>query len=128
MIQVVLVPQRFGLHWLLASNYLQHTHADGYSRIDFARNLKGLIKPQLFNVGLHTVHHLHGREHWSELPDLHLGYRMRIHARLRARHYTLHVGKHCMSENLISQPPVASIRQPLFADGRYGFRFHSRCG
>ena len=25
----VIVPQLHGLHWLLATNYLQHAHADG---------------------------------------------------------------------------------------------------
>ncbi len=82
---VVLLPQLFGLHWLLASNYLQHAHADGRSRINFARNFEGLINPLLFNAGLHTAHHLHGRSHWSELPELHERYRKEIDPRLNER-------------------------------------------
>jgi len=92
-ILIVLIPQLFGLHWLLASNYLQHAHADGHSRINFARNFEGLINPLLFNVGLHTAHHLHGRAHWSELPELHRRYRPRIHARLRGESFTWYILK-----------------------------------
>ncbi len=83
---LVLVPQLHGLHWLLATNYLQHAHADGsaYS-FNFARNFEGLLNPLLFNIGLHTAHHLHPRAHWSELPALHRRYRSRIDPRLNEK-------------------------------------------
>lgn len=79
---LVIVPQLFGLHWLLAANYLQHAHADERSRFGYARNFEGLLNPLLFNIGLHTAHHEHGRAHWSCLPALHRRYRARIEPRL----------------------------------------------
>ena len=65
---LVIVPQLHGLHWLLATNYLQHAHADGRpltrgQRLDsatplnYARNFEGWVNPLLFNIGLHTAHH-----------------------------------------------------------------------
>ena len=79
---LIWIPQLHGLHWLLATNYLQHAHADGHSRMDFARNFEGWLNPLLFNIGLHTAHHLHARTHWSRLPALHARYRGQIHPRL----------------------------------------------
>ncbi len=67
---LVIVPQLFGLHWLLGANYLQHAHADGNSPLDFARNFGGGVNLLCFNVGLHTAHHLQPRLHWSQLPTL----------------------------------------------------------
>jgi len=78
----VLLPQLHGLHWLLATNYLQHAHADGHSRINFARNFEGAVNRCYFNIGLHTAHHLNPRTHWSELPRLHRTLRPLIDARL----------------------------------------------
>ncbi|MCX5662367.1 MAG: fatty acid desaturase [Planctomycetota bacterium] len=80
----VLLPQLHGLHWLLATNYLQHAHADGRSSINCARNFEGWVNPLMFNIGLHTAHHLHGNAHWTELPALHARYRPRVDARLHA--------------------------------------------
>ena len=78
---LVIVPQLHGLHWLLATNYLQHAHADGRkkgapgdapgSRLNYARNFEGLVNPLLFNIGLHTAHHENPHAHWSELAHLH---------------------------------------------------------
>ena len=80
----VIVPQLHGLHWLLATNYLQHAHADGRKpsreealrdtprrRLNYARNFEGLVNPLLFNIGLHTAHHENPHAHWSELTHLH---------------------------------------------------------
>ncbi|NHQ87586.1 fatty acid desaturase [Iodobacter sp. HSC-16F04] len=80
----VLLPQLYGLHWLLATNYLQHAHADGNSPINFARNFEGWVNPLLFNIGLHTAHHRHPRAHWSALTQLHLQYRDQVDPRLNA--------------------------------------------
>ena len=82
----VILPQLHGLHWLLATNYLQHAHADGSRasrkgapQLNYARNFEGLINPLLFNIGYHTAHHEHSRTHWTELSALHwLTYRQRI--------------------------------------------------
>ena len=83
---LVLAPQLYGLHWLLATNYLQHAHADGRSPgFNFARNFEGLLNPLLFNIGLHTAHHQHPRAHWSELPALHRRYRAQIDPRLNEK-------------------------------------------
>ncbi|VTU28597.1 fatty acid desaturase [Variovorax sp. RA8] len=88
----VIVPQLHGLHWLLATNYLQHAHADGRrggkggASLDYARNFEGLVNPLLFNIGLHTAHHEHSRVHWSALARLHRErYRARIHPALNER-------------------------------------------
>lgn len=78
----VIVPQLFGLHWLLAANYLQHAHADGHSRWNHARNFGGVINPVWFNIGYHTAHHEYPRAHWSRLPALHRGLSDRIDPRL----------------------------------------------
>lgn len=83
---LVLIPQLHGLHWLLATNYLQHAHADGSgSGFNFARNFYGLVNPLLFNIGLHTAHHRHSRAHWSELSSLQEKYRPLIDPRLNER-------------------------------------------
>jgi fatty acid desaturase len=80
----VLLPQLFGLHWLLASNYLQHAHADGNSSINFARNFSGWCNFLLFNIGHHTAHHLHPRAHWTELPRLNYSYQSMLNPSLYA--------------------------------------------
>ena len=78
----VIVPQLHGLHWLLATNYLQHAHADGrplsraqrhspHTTLNYARNFQGWVNPLLFNIGLHTAHHEHPQAHWSDLQRLH---------------------------------------------------------
>ncbi|MEG0920121.1 MAG: fatty acid desaturase [Comamonas sp.] len=79
---LVIIPQLHGLHWLLATNYLQHAHADGRyinraqrdtegCALNYARNFEGLVNPLLFNIGLHTAHHECPHAHWSELTGLH---------------------------------------------------------
>lgn len=83
---LVLIPQLHGLHWLLATNYLQHAHADGSGKnLHFARNFYGLLNPLLFNIGLHTAHHQHPRAHWSQLPELHQTYVQQIHPALQEK-------------------------------------------
>lgn len=88
---LVILPQLHGLHWLLATNYLQHAHADGQPRpqgtsLDYARNFEGLINPLLFNIGLHTAHHENSKVHWSALPRLHRDhYRARVAPGLNER-------------------------------------------
>jgi fatty acid desaturase len=91
----VIVPQLHGLHWLLATNYLQHAHADGRegasrdttgSALNYARNFEGWVNPLLFNIGLHTAHHEEPHAHWSELPKLHREcYRHRVDPSLNER-------------------------------------------
>ncbi|WP_423456791.1 fatty acid desaturase family protein [Ottowia sp. VDI28] len=78
----VLLPQMLALHWLLGANYLQHAHADGHSRLQFARNFTGGVNHLFFNIGYHTAHHLHPKVHWSELPAWHQRYAPQLHTRL----------------------------------------------
>lgn len=78
----VLIPQLLALHWLLGANYLQHAHADGSSRLQFARNFTGGVNLLFFNIGYHTAHHLHPRVHWKALPQYHQRYAPRLHAQL----------------------------------------------
>ncbi len=93
----VIIPQLHGLHWLLATNYLQHAHADGRRQapagsaprdtagrmLNYARNFEGWVNPLLFNIGLHTAHHECPHAHWSELTALHdRTYRRRVHPAL----------------------------------------------
>lgn len=117
---IVLLPQLFGLHWLLASNYLQHAHADGRSRINFARNFEGMINPLLFNAGLHTAHHFHERSHWSELPEIHERYRKEIDPRLNERGLASYIFRTYLlslfvprlrSESLMRAPDKVDTRQ-----------------
>ncbi len=83
---LVLIPQLHGLHWLLATNYLQHAHADGSgSGWNFARNFSGWVNPLLFNIGLHTAHHQNPRAHWSDLSSLQEKYHPLIDPRLNER-------------------------------------------
>lgn len=91
---LVIVPQLHGLHWLLATNYLQHAHADGRplsraqrntagTALNYARNFEGWVNPLLFNIGLHTAHHECPQAHWSALTRLHAQhYRQRVHPAL----------------------------------------------
>ena len=91
---LVIAPQLHGLHWLLATNYLQHAHADGRplaraarhtrgSALNYSRNFEGLVNPLLFNIGLHTAHHECPQAHWSQLTRLHRDqYRHRVDPRL----------------------------------------------
>ncbi|RZL86811.1 MAG: fatty acid desaturase [Variovorax sp.] len=91
----VIVPQLHGLHWLLATNYLQHAHADGRQgaygdtpggALNYARNFEGWVNPLLFNIGLHTAHHENPHAHWSELSKLHRErYRDRVDPALNER-------------------------------------------
>ncbi len=86
---LVLLPQLHGLHWLLATNYLQHAHADGSANntsvknYNYARNFYGLLNPLLFNIGLHTAHHEHARAHWSQLPLLNRAYKDKVAPQLQ---------------------------------------------
>ncbi|MEG2048842.1 MAG: fatty acid desaturase [Comamonas sp.] len=101
----VIVPQLHGLHWLLATNYLQHAHADGRPltraqrktdgiALNYARNFEGLVNPLLFNIGLHTAHHEHPQAHWSALTRLHAQhYRHRVHPALSEGGLLLYMGR-----------------------------------
>lgn len=67
----VFIPQLLALHFLLASNYLQHARTQAGSRYNHSRNFVGFMNRILFNVGYHTAHHEWESLHWSELPQAH---------------------------------------------------------
>lgn len=65
-------PQLVSLHFLLASNYLQHAATDHGSAHNHARNFTGRLFNLLhFNVGYHSAHHAWPQLHWTELPAAH---------------------------------------------------------
>jgi fatty acid desaturase len=84
---LVLLPQLHGLHWLLATNYLQHAHADGTTSngYNYARYFYGLLNPLLFNIGLHTAHHENPRAHWAQLISLDEDYKKCVAPGLQER-------------------------------------------
>jgi beta-carotene hydroxylase len=67
----VIAPHVIGLHFLLASNYLQHAHVAEGSRFNHSRNFVGFANRIWFNVGYHTAHHEHEVLHWTLLPAAH---------------------------------------------------------
>lgn len=78
----VFIPQIVGLHFLLASNYLQHAHAVSGSRYNHSRNFVGFINLVWFNVGYHTAHHENETLHWTFLPSAHKDMAPKINPRL----------------------------------------------
>ena len=89
----VLLPQGVAMHWLLGANYLQHAHADGRSRWNYARNFEGSVNVLYFNIGLHTAHHEHPRAHWSDMPALHANLRHRVDPRLNERSLLAYIAR-----------------------------------
>lgn len=87
----VLLPQAVAMHMLLGANYFQHAHADPRSRWNYARNFTGAVNRVYFNIGLHTAHHEHPREHWSTMPALHRTLRPRVDPALEERSFLRYV-------------------------------------
>jgi fatty acid desaturase len=87
----LLLPQLVALHWLLGANYFQHAHADGRSRWNYARNFTGAVNLVYFNIGFHTAHHEHPREHWSRMPALHAALRHRVDPALEERSFFVYL-------------------------------------
>jgi fatty acid desaturase len=89
----VLVPQVIGLHFLLASNYLQHAHALGESRYNHSRNFHGWINVIWFNVGYHTAHHEDETLHWTHLPAAHRAIVKKVRPELNEKSLFVYVVK-----------------------------------
>lgn len=115
---IVIVPQLFGLHWLLAANYLQHAHADESSPARHARNFEGLLNPLLFNIGLHSAHHRHARVHWSQLPRLHRTMRDGIDPRMIEPGFARYVLRTFVLAPFIPRLRSRSLRAPTTATGK----------
>ena len=92
-ILLVLIPQAFGLHWLLGSNYFQHAHCDDASDTDYARNFTGLVNVLWMNIGFHTAHHDHPRAHWSTLRKIHEENRENVDPSLCCDSFLLYIFK-----------------------------------
>jgi len=86
----VVIPQLIGLHFLLASNYLQHAHAVVGSEYNHSRNFIGLVNWFWFNVGYHTAHHENERHHWTALPYAHDHIRQKIDSKLIETSFTVY--------------------------------------
>jgi fatty acid desaturase len=68
----LVVPAFSSISLIMFFNYIQHVHADGWSKLDHSRNFTSLSFNFLFfNNGYHTAHHEHPGLHWSELPAAH---------------------------------------------------------
>lgn len=106
----VLVPQLFGLHWLLASNYFQHAHCDDASEVNYARNFTGAVNWFWFNIGFHTAHHDHPRVHWSELRKLHAENYHKVHPSLNCRSFVVYFVKTLVLGPLIPACRSRSLR------------------
>jgi fatty acid desaturase len=78
------LPTVFGPWSMMWFNYMQHVHADPWSKHDHSRNITGRVFNFLvFNAGLHTVHHENPGAHWSTLPELHAKIADEIHPALK---------------------------------------------
>ncbi len=109
---LVLVPQLWGLHWLLASNYFQHAHCDDASKSNYARNFTGYIVNTLwFNIGFHTAHHDHPRVHWSQLRQTHETIKASIDPRLNHRSFSGYVLRHFFLSLFVPSLRSESLRE-----------------
>ena len=70
-------------------NYIQHVHADAWSKNDHSRNFTGRIfNFCFFNNGFHTAHHARPGLHWSALPTAHAEMAHTIHPGLNEKGLT----------------------------------------
>ena len=88
MIVFIMIPQLIGIHFLMASNYLQHAQCEVGSAHNHSRNFTGWIFNLLFfNVGYHTAHHLDQKIHWTKLPSVHQEIQAHVDTRLCKRNF-----------------------------------------
>ncbi|MAA79735.1 MAG: fatty acid desaturase [Deltaproteobacteria bacterium] len=84
----VFVPQLIGIHFLMASNYLQHAQCEQGSAHNHSRNFTGWVFNLLFfNVGYHTAHHLDQKIHWTKLPNAHQEIQSQVDTRFCKRNF-----------------------------------------
>ena len=84
----IIIPQQFGMFFVLVYNYVQHVHADEESEWNHSRNFRGLLNLTLFNNGYHTVHHERAGTHWSKTPAEHKKIAHNINPALNERSFT----------------------------------------
>jgi beta-carotene hydroxylase len=74
------LPALIALWTIMLFNYMQHVHADAWSKYNHSRNFTGrLLNFLLFNNGYHAAHHGRPAAHWSTLPELHARIAHQIH-------------------------------------------------
>lgn len=84
----VLLPSLFGPWTMMWFNYMQHVHADPWSKRNHSRNITGRVFNFLvFNNGLHTVHHDNAGAHWSLAYESHAKIEKEIHPDLNWRSF-----------------------------------------
>jgi len=87
-VMVTLLPSLFGTWSMMWFNYMQHVHADPWSKYNHSRNITGYIFNFLvFNNGLHTVHHANAGTHWSDARAEHAKIEHLIDPRLNERSF-----------------------------------------
>ncbi|HRX77828.1 MAG: fatty acid desaturase [Planctomycetaceae bacterium] len=68
----LVLPAICSISLIMVFNYIQHVHADAWSKHNHSRNFIGPVFNFLFfNNGYHTAHHEHPGLHWSQLPAAH---------------------------------------------------------
>jgi len=83
-----LLPSVFGPWSMMWFNYMQHVHADPWSKFNHSRDITGRVFNFLvFNNGLHTVHHLNAGAHWSGAYEWHRKVDKEIHPELKWRSF-----------------------------------------
>jgi beta-carotene hydroxylase len=82
------LPSLFGSYSMMWFNYMQHVHADPWSKYNHSRNITGYIfNFMVFNNGFHTVHHANAATHWSQLRKEHEKIADKIDPRLNWRSF-----------------------------------------
>ncbi len=81
------IPAFFALWTIMFFNYIQHIHADPWSKTNHSRSWTSpLLNFMLFNNGLHAAHHEAGGAHWTKLPEIQA--RLTPHIDPRLVHYS----------------------------------------
>jgi len=83
-----ILPSFMGPWTMMWFNYMQHVHADPWSKRNHSRNITGRVFNFLvFNNGLHTVHHDNAGAHWSGAYVAHAKIAHEIHPDLNWRSF-----------------------------------------
>lgn len=108
----VLLPQAFGLHWLLASNYFQHAHCNDQSEVDYARNFTGAVNYFWLNIGFHTAHHDYPKAHWSTLRSIHDQIKHNIDPTLCNKSFVVYIGRTLILGFALDSFRSKTLREP----------------
>jgi beta-carotene hydroxylase len=82
----LVLPALCSISVIMFFNYIQHVHADAWSKNDHSRNFTSkTFNFFFFNNGYHTAHHHYPGLHWSALPAVHGQMARAIHPSLNER-------------------------------------------